>query len=219
VSNRKHKHVNLKEMVNSLDEVSEELKVINNRREKILKESRDAIAFSAKAIVALHMNNLKEAEHCIKSTSTILLELRGVAQDDLHKYLIQPETEYVEALAFNAVVSGKTIPNRKKLGVSGAAYLLGLLDAVGEIKRMVYDTIRSGSGEEALSLFNLMEQIYIQVYPYAVYDHVAPGLKRKLDVARILIEDARSIVTEEARRTVFSKTIEELSRKLPSSVQ
>jgi translin len=45
-----------------------------------------------------------------------------------------------------------------------------------------------------------MEKIYGLVYPLSIYDNLVGGLKRKLDVAKMLIEDVRSLVTEESRR-------------------
>jgi len=48
-----------------------------------------------------------------------------------------------------------------------------------------------------------MEAIYNAIYPFAVYDNIVSGLRKKLDVARMLIEDIRAVVTEESRRNAF----------------
>jgi translin len=88
----------------------------------------------------------------------------------------------------------------KELRVTGESYLTGLLDCVGEIKRLVYDRMRSGNEKDAEKLFAVMEEIYGAVYPFAVYDNIVAGLRKKLDVARMLIEDIRAVVTEESRR-------------------
>jgi translin len=98
--------------------------------------------------------------------------------------------------------------------VSGSAYTMGLLDCIGEIKRMVYDRVRAGSPEGAHDLFNFMEEIYSSVYPFAIYDNLVGGLKRKLDVAKMLIEDVRVLLTEESRRENTIRAIEHLEERI-----
>ena len=46
--------------------------------------------------------------------------------------------------------------------------------------------------EDAQKNFKFMEHLYGLVYPLAIYDNLVGGLKRKLDVAKILIEDVQS---------------------------
>lgn len=200
----------------SLELISGELDKVEERRERILRESRDVISLASKAIVSIHVGKLKEARSHLKSGNTLLEELKKVAVQDLHRYLVPPESEFVEASVLYSIESEKGIPSCKDLGVANTSYLLGLLDAVGEIKRAVYDRIRQGRTSEALELFSIMERLYVLLSPFAVYDHVAQGVRRKLDVARILVEGTRSAVTEEIRRSEFMKSIEELSGKLGS---
>ena len=200
----------------SLELISRELDKVEERRERILRESRDVISLASKAIVSIHVGKLKEARSHLKSANTLLEELKKVAVQDLHRYLVSPESEFVEASVLHSIESEKRIPSCMDLGVANTSYLLGLLDAVGEIKRAVYDRIRQGRTSEALELFSIMERLYVLLSPFAVYDHVAQGVRRKLDVARILVEGTRSAVTEEIRRSEFMKSIEELSGKLGS---
>jgi translin len=61
-----------------------------------------------------------------------------------------------------------------------------------------------------------MDRIYGTIYPLAVYDNLMPGLRKKLDISRLLIENVRAIITEEKRRTVMIERIEEFERKLMS---
>ncbi|HZC88923.1 MAG TPA: RNA-binding protein, partial [Nitrososphaera sp.] len=93
-------------------------------------------------------------------------------------------------------------------------YLTGLLDCVGEVKRLVYDRMRSGKEKDAEELFATMEEIYNSIYPFAIYDNIVSGLRKKLDVARILIEDIRAVVTEEKRRKTLIHAIETLEQRV-----
>jgi translin len=104
----------------------------------------------------------------------------------------------------------------KSLEVYDISYVMGLLDCIGEIKRMIIDKIRSEGISNVNTLFELMDRIYGTIYPLAVYDNLMPGLRKKLDISRLLIENVRAILTEEKRRTVMIERIEEFERKLMS---
>ena len=51
------------------------------------------------------------------------------------------------------------------------------------------------------------------IYPLAVYDNLMPGLRKKLDISRLLIENVRAIITEEKRRTVMIERIRGIRKK------
>jgi translin len=94
------------------------------------------------------------------------------------------------------------------IDVDGPSYVLGLLDCIGEIKRIIYDKLRKNKVEDIENLFKIMDDIYGSIYPLAVFDNLVPGLRKKLDVSRHLIEDVRSMMTEEERRRVLMKRID-----------
>jgi translin len=188
----------------SLKAIDRDLKDVQERREKLIKGTRDAVMLSGKSIIALHHGRMDEAKASMERAREMLDGLRAFAKDDLCKYIAVAEQELVEAYALRAVMGGSPIPSMDDLGVSGPAYLTGLLDCVGEIKRLVYDRMRSGKERDAEELFAVMEEIYGSVYPFAVYDNIVSGLRKKLDVARTLIEDIRALVTEESRRKALA---------------
>ena len=72
----------------------------------------------------------------------------------------------------------------------------------------------SGKGEDAEKLFATMEEVYNAIYPFAVYDNIVSGLRKKLDVARMLIEDIRATVTEESRRKTLIEAVGGFEKKL-----
>jgi translin len=82
---------------------------------------------------------------------------------------------------------------------------------------MIIDKIRSEGTSNVTALFELMDKIYGIIYPLAVYDNLMPGLRKKLDVSRILIENVRAIITEEKRRTIMIEKIEEFEKKITAS--
>ena len=197
----------------SLRIINAELKEAEERREKLLKGTRDVVSLCSKSIVDLHHGKQDEAKEKLHKASVMLAEFRGYTKDDLQKYLLVPEQEFVEASVLISVVEDSEIPGSLDLKVSGPAYTMGLLDCIGECKRRVYDKVRKGSLVEAQDLFNFMEEIYGLVYPFAIYDNLVGGLKRKLDVAKFLIEDVRSLITEESRRQNLMGAIEHLENR------
>ncbi len=205
-------------MQSSIDSIMNNLQSTQGRREKLIKSTRDVIMLCSKSIVSLHSGKFDEASQQVKQARELLDELRLDAQTDLYRYMIGAETELVEANALRAIISGSSIPSMDTLNVKGDSYILGLLDCVGELKRLVYDKIRVGKSEEANNMFALMEQIYSALFPFAAYDNIVPGVRRKLDVARILIEDTRAAVTEDSRRLAMLDAIDKLYSKLSKGV-
>lgn len=201
----------------SLEEIDQDLKDIQERRESLIKGTRDVVMLCSKSIISLHHSQLDDAKDKMGRASVMLEELRKHAGQDLHRYLAVPEQELVEANSLFAVMQDQPVPSMSDLNVSGESYLTGLLDCVGEIKRLVYDRMRSGSEADAEKLFEVMEEIYGAVYPFAVYDNIVPGLRKKLDVARMLIEDIRAVVTEESRRKAMIDAVEGIEKKISGS--
>ena len=196
----------------SLEEINANLVDVQERREKLIKGTRDAILLCSKSIIALHHGNSDEAKRDMQQAMQMLGEFRSFAKHDLARYLAVAEQELVEAQALHAIMDNREIPSPRDIGVTGESYLTGLLDCVGEIKRLVYDRMRSGNAQDAEKLFATMEVIYGAVYPFAAYDNIVPGLRKKLDVARMLIEDIRAVVTEERRRKAMIDAIERFEK-------
>jgi translin len=91
--------------------------------------------------------------------------------------------------------------------VSKESYVLGLLDCIGELKRLMLDNIRKDQLKEANRIFNVMENLYLILYPFAIFDKIVKEARRKLDVNRSLVEESRAIITEEIRRNHFVKAL------------
>ena len=155
---------------------------------------------------------MKEGKEYLKQADRLLKKYKKKATGQLKRYLITPEQEFVEAACLIAIVEKKEIPSNEKLGVMPESYVLGLLDCVGELKRRVFDKIRVGQIDEATEIFDIMEDLYLQLYTFSMYDKVVKEARRKIDVNRILVDDVRSAITEEKRRTELIKTMKKLEK-------
>ena len=200
-----------------VEKINKKFKDIEERRNYIIKGTRDATILCSKAIVSMHAHKKNESIENIGKAKKLLLQFKEMGKEDLQKYLYVAEQEFVEAYCLFSIIENSVIPSMKSLEVSDISYVMGLLDCIGEIKRMIIDKIRLEGTSDINSLFELMDKIYGIVYPLAVYDNLMPGLRKKLDVSRILIENVRAILTEEYRRTIMIEKMHEFEKKITTS--
>ena len=197
----------IKNVKSSLPMISKNLEKTNSKREFLIKNNRETVILCSQAIISIHKNDLNTAKKKIVKAKSELTKLKQKSAGDLVRYIITPEQEFVEAVSLLAVIEGKDIPSVKSLKVSDESYILGLLDCIGEIKRQVIDKIRVGDSRRATQLFDIMENLYLLLYPFASYDKIVKEARRKLDVNRMLVEETRSVLTEEIRRQELIKAI------------
>ncbi len=184
------------------------------RRDRVLKESRDVISACSKTIILVHTGKMKEAEKELARARSLLGALKKASDVPASRYLVSPEAEFVEASAVLALAKGKPIPSMEGIDAAPDAYLLGLLDTVGELKRLVLDSIMQRKLAKAKRYFEVMQDLYSVCSPLAVYDHVVSGARRKIDVARMLVEDTRGLLAEEMGRDSVSASMARLEKKL-----
>ncbi|AFS80198.1 translin family protein [Candidatus Nitrosopumilus koreensis AR1] len=202
----------LKNVKPSLNKISKTLEDAQDSREFLLKNTREVVVLCSRAIIAVHKNDIKTGKNNLKKAESLLRKYKKKATGDLRRYLITPEQEFVEAACLIAIVEKKDIPSDKKLSVMPESYVLGLLDCIGELKRRVFDKIRINDIEEATRVFEIMENLYLQLYTFSMYDKVVKEARRKIDVNRILVDDVRAIITEEKRRMELIKTLQKLEK-------
>ena len=200
----------------SLKEIEGRLSLQLERRDKVLKETRDIISASSRAIIDVHTGRMREAEKELSSAKSLLSNLKKASDGSVSRYLVSPEAEFVEASTVIALARGKRVPSMLSLDASPEAYLLGLLDAIGELKRLVLDSLMQRKRGAAKKYFGVMEELYSLCSPLAVYDHVVNGARRKIDVARMLVEDTRGLLAEEMGRQSVSDSMARLEKRLGS---
>jgi translin len=202
--------MSIKNVKISLDKITKTLSSTQDSREYLIKNTREVVILSSQSIIAVHKRDLKSAKEKIKKANNLLKIQKKKALGDLKRYIITPEQELVEAFSLIAIAEKKPIPSIDMLKVSPESYVLGLLDCIGELKRLTYDKIRIGDSKEAIRIFGVMEDLYQHLYPFATFDKIVKEARRKLDVNRILVEDVRAALTEEIRRADLIDAISKL---------
>jgi translin len=205
-------NMTLKNVKPSLNKIAKSLEKVQDSREFLLKNTREIIILCSRSIIAVHKGELKTGKNNLKQADVLLKKYKKKATGQLRRYLITPEQEFVEAACLIAIVEKKQIPSDKKLSVMPESYVLGLLDCIGELKRMVFDKIRIGDVDDATRIFEIMENLYLHLYTFSMYDKVVKEARRKIDVNRILVDDVRSIITEERRRTELIQILQKLEK-------
>jgi translin len=184
-------------------EISSELlnnfEIKDKAREHSIKLSRNIIRFSSKAIRSIHRGEWAEAEQLIKKASNLNNEIRSVLESHPDIYYTGPiegaQQEYAEAAILYLILKKKIIPGPSELDVEDPAYLLGLGDVVGELRRFILDLIRSQKVYEGEELLETMDEIYTNIILFDYPDALHKGLRRKADVARSLVERTRGDLT------------------------
>ena len=121
--------------------------------------------------------------------------------------------EYAEAkLLFQMKKTGK-LASLSEIGTSSTAYLLGMLDFIGEMRRMILDCLRNGKTDDAQHLLTKMEKVYEDLFSLD-RTSILPNFRRKLDAARRILETTRGDVASDMRRVSLEKALRSLERRL-----
>ena len=181
------------------DEVRSVLDTRFAARERAITESRKVIRAAANAIRALHRSEWDEAEALITQSGEILAgsgdSLAESPELRMHAVVFDAEKEYAEARITQAVFTGAEIPSFRSVGVDAVAYLHGLGEAVGEMRRRMLDLLRGDQLETAERVLEEMDRIVDLLAQMDYPDGMTSGLRRTTDVARSLVERSRSDLT------------------------
>jgi len=185
--------MNLKEIVSNIITKLEELDRV---RDELIKTSRDVIKLSKEVINNVLKGNIEKAHEYLSRLKEIvhliISKARNYPELYFSGFLTGVLTEYVEATVLYEIVTKSRYPTPQELSVSEVPYLLGLGDVVGELRRLVLDSLRSSDYSRAEKYFKFMEEIYENLSTIVLPDAVVPGLRPKIDNARRLLEYARS---------------------------
>lgn len=173
-------------------------------REAAYRRSREVVRTCSAAIWGIHRGEFDEARTLIGSAAQMLDEIKRTLAPHRDIYfggfVEHAQQEYAEASIVYSVIRGKDIPSPEELDVEYAAYLGGLGDTVGELRRHALDLIRDGKVDDAFPLLDVMDEIYYTLMQFDYPDAITRGLRGKVDAARSLIERTRGDLVAAMRR-------------------
>ena len=184
--------------MNNLEDIISKIQVYiddkDSIRETSLKYARTVIIHCRKAIQLIHQQKMQQAEELIKKGSATLAELYDVTKDhaDLSKagYVENAAQEFVEAQCLYNILHHEALPDPDTIQTTYTAYLMGLCDVVGELRRKALDMVLAGDQKDAQQYLVIMEDIYAAIIRFDYPSSLIP-IKRKQDIARNLIEKTR----------------------------
>ena len=207
--------------MNNLDAMAEKIRKVlsakDEAREKMLPLCRDSIRYSSTAIRAVHRQEFDEAAKLVQSAREVLTEAEKAVQE--HNELANTgavrdaQKELAEANITLALVTGKQLPEPETLGVDVAAYLNGLGEAVGEIRRYLLDGMRKGNLSRGEDLLTVMDDIYSMLVTMDFPDALTGGLRRTTDMVRGVLEKTRSDLTLAIRQKVLETKLADFQQK------
>ena len=174
-----------------LNRMIKEFEKKEKQQTEILEQKRALVRDCSNAIKETHRRKLNTAKKLITNVKNGLKKLKNY-EKEFGVHIEHIEQEYTEAVLLLEIVEKKKCSSPKKLNVSDVSYLNGLMDIVGELRREMLDLLRKDKYTEAERMFNEMERIYESVEPVQFSNSIVPGFRRKQDVARRQIEQARS---------------------------
>lgn len=181
------------------DSVREHLEAKHRAREQALPLTREVIRLSANAIRAVHRREFPAAEALLaKARANLEQTEKGLAQhqDIFHAgFVHDAQKEFAEANTTLALIAGRPLPTPEDLGVMGPAYLNGIGETVGELRRHLLDALRQGEIAHCEECLGAMGDIYDVLVTMDYPEAVTSGLRRTADAMRGILERTRGDFT------------------------
>ena len=113
-----------------------------------------------------------------------------------------------------AVILGEPLPTPQALNAENPAYLNGLAETLGELRRRCLDLLRPGYNNEVERLLDVMDEVYTQLVTMDFPDAITEGLRRRTDLARGITERTRADITVAYREEQLGQKLDRLSAQL-----
>ncbi len=182
-----------------IEQIVNELQKMEKTNDNIIAMSRPIVRKCANAIKMLHVNDIQNAK---KEIEQIEKEVAGFEKNTVwsKNLLIPILQEVVEAKLLMCAIEKKPLLNHKQLKVCPDAYLLGICDVIGEFRRQMLEELKDDNKQQAQYYFDLMQDCYEQISIVRFSNSLLPNFRRKQDVARMQLEQARSEIVRSGMR-------------------
>lgn len=181
-------------------------------REKVLPRCREVVRHCSQAIRAIHRQEFDQAKELLGSARNLLDEVFQVVAScselGYAGFVRDAQKEFAEGSITLALVVGNQPPGPEELGIDAAAYLNGLGEAVGELRRYLLDSMRRGDLSRGEELLAAMDDIYSVLVTIDFPEAITGGLRRTTDMVRGVLEKTRSDLTLVIRQKDLENRLE-----------
>ena len=199
------------------DKIRSDLLVKDAAREKALPLCREAIRYCSKAIRALHRQEFDNAGDMLNSARKLVYDAKQSLAEYYElqhsRFLLDAQKEFAEGSITLALITRQKLPDPDKLGVDYAAYLNGLGEAVGEVRRYILDSLRKGDQSRSDELLQAMDDIYDVLVTMDFPDAITASLRRTTDMVRAVLERTRSDLTLAIQQKGLENKLESFKRR------
>jgi translin len=193
------------------DEALEALEARHRIREGALELSRRLIRHSANTIRAVHRGEFEQAREMLDEGREVVQQFNADLAEEQSiygaGYVQDALKEYAEASITFALMAREDLPGPGDLEIDYPAYLNGLAEAMGELRRSILDLIRSGDLERAEELLRIMDDVYGILVTVDYPDAITRGLRRTTDMVRGVLERTRGDLTMAVRQQRLEATL------------
>ena len=202
----------------NLEDIAEQVRrdftELDAAREKVLPGCREVIRNCSQAIRAVHRQEFERAVELLKTARRLLNEAEQTVADynalSNTGFFRDAQKEYAEGSILLSVVNGKPMPSPEELGIDNAAYLNGLGEAVGELRRYLLDSMRRDDVSRGEELLRVMDDVYSVLVTIDFPDAITGGLRRTTDMVRGVLEKTRSDLTLIMRQKDLENRLEQI---------
>jgi translin len=187
-------------------------------REQALSLCREAIRHAATTIRAVHRGEVEGARALLAACRERVAAAREALSEhpDIYHagFVHDAQKEYAEAALTLALVLGEPLPTPEELDVEYAAYLNGMGEAVGELRRYTLDSLRGGDTERSEGFLRAMDEFYSVMVTLDFPDAITGGLRRTTDVTRGILEKTRGDLTMAVRQRDLERRLAAFEQRL-----
>ncbi|PJB50122.1 MAG: haloacid dehalogenase [Chloroflexi bacterium CG_4_9_14_3_um_filter_45_9] len=184
-------------------------------REKALRLCRQIVRYSANAIRAVHRQEMDTARELLTEAHKLIQELNR----DLSNYgtllysgfVHDAQKEFAEGCITLALIAEENLPKPETLGVGYAAYLDGLGESVGELRRYILDSLRRGDFSRCEEMLDIMDVTYNILMTMDFPALLIHGLRRTTDAIRGIVERTRGDLTVALKQKELEAKLTDLS--------
>lgn len=208
----------MQELQAIIDHINQAFESKNTVRDHTLTRSRELIRHCANAIRATHRGDGDQAQALLNTAREVAAQMLAEAQEypDVRYagYTQDALKELAEAHITRAVILDEPLPSPESLKVEYAAYLNGLAEAAGELRRFTLDALRRGKVQQAEKILSHMDDIYSTLITVDFPNAITGGLRRNTDMVRGVLERTRGDVTTAVRQEAMKAALQNFEQRI-----
>jgi translin len=202
------------------DAAREHFTAKHRAREEALALCRETIRLSANAIRCVHRRDFGAAEELIAKAAANLSEVDLALADNRNNFhtgfVHDAQKEYAEAATTLALIASRPLPTPDDLHILIAAYMNGLAETIGELRRHLLDSLREGEVAHCEAVLAAMGDIYDVLITMDFPEAITGGLRRSTDAMRGILERTRGDFTMASVQRRLEQKLDEFGKRLGS---